>query len=247
MSSSAARNTSINCMLTIYSISKHFYALKDDWQLYSKKETSSLIFAICTQNKTFTDTCSGCACSRAMNTTLPLPALLLLVITIKDARHPALAQVVLAFCYTMVRRLTGARHNSSLQIKGMSNSKWSREVISWQSLSGVSWSFFLVRGLGDHTFLWECEGRGRGEKNLNNNFKEHKLFSWVFVKCKTFWKSNFTPFLKTRPSKMKYCKCTNLILVSHSIANNYLIPWILVKGFSLHRKRLAVPVAFASG
>lgn len=157
------------------------------------------------------------------------------------------SSVVLAFCYTMVRTLTGARHNSSLQIKGMSNSKWSREVISWQSLSGVSWSFFLVHSLGDHTFLWECEGRGRGEKNLNNNFKEHKLFSWVFVKCEKFWKSNFTPFLKTRPSKMKYCKCTNLILVSHSIANNYLIPWILVKGFSLHRKRLAVPVAFASG
>lgn len=44
---------------------------------------------------------------------------------------------------------------------------------------------------------------GTGEKNVDNDFEEPKLFSVVFVKCKKSWKPNFTPFLKIRPSKMK--------------------------------------------
>jgi len=38
---------------------------------------------------------------------------------------------------------------------------------------------------------------------VSNYFEEPKLFSFVDVKYKKFWKSNFTPFLKIRPSKMK--------------------------------------------
>lgn len=52
-------------------------------------------------------------------------------------------------------------------------------------------------------------------------------------------------FLKSSSLKWESCKCTNLILVNHNIANNYLIPQIFAKGFYLHRRRLAVP--FASG
>lgn len=177
------------------------------------------MFVICTQNKTFMDARYGCACRCAMNSTIPLPSLILTVITIKDARHTvindgsancfennliALVQV-LCFCYTVEWSFPGARHMRhiplTLHIKGMRNSKRNRDIISWQSLPGLSWKFHMKNCLGDHSLLWECEGMGTGEETVNNSSEESKQFSLDLSSARN--SGSLTQFLKIQPSKMR--------------------------------------------
>lgn len=115
------------------------------------------------------------------------------------------AGVLLSFCCTVVGSFPGARYTRhiplTLQIKAMRNSKWNSDIVSWQSLPGLSWRFHLENDLGDHSLLWECERTGTGNETVNNSSEEPKLFSTDLSSARN--SGSLTPFLKIQLSKMR--------------------------------------------
>lgn len=78
-------------MFAIYLNLKYFCALKDGWQLYSKQETSSLIFTVLTWNKRGKLAEVVLTAVPLTSYMISLPAQVSLVIAIRSARCGALS------------------------------------------------------------------------------------------------------------------------------------------------------------